>query len=418
MATVTVAQITDTLKQHLNLSTVGDKAPDTETKPQQPDIEYHPDRTKWEARTARRLAADPSLPRAPLPAGFPKKLESPLVWEGSDWTDEKEWVYALTAPDLEEIASALKHFRSLDKPLGFVSQTTFPLPTLGPILAGIARELHSGRGFSVVRGIPVASYSREDVVIIYAGVSSYVGEKRGLQHHDGAVLAHIKDLTALYDNSEIGAPAFTTDPQVFHTDLGDIISLFALEVAAEGGVSKISSSWRVYNHIAEHRPDLIETLSQPWPFDGFGADPPYTSHPLLAYVGDKVVVQYARRSLTGYLGAARSSNIPPITEAQAEALDTLHFLAEQYALRLDFQKGDIQYINNLSIFHARDGFRDDKEHARHLVRLWLRNEELAWAIPEYLDLHWQRLYNGLTVDPEKQKFPLEPEIRDPKGAKY
>ena len=76
-----------------------------------------------------------------------------------------------------------------------------------------------------------------------------------------------------------------------------------------------------------------------------------------------MVVQYARRALTGYLGLPRSANIPPITEAQAEALDTLHFLAEQYALRLDFQKGDIQYINNLSIFHARDGFRDDKEHA-------------------------------------------------------
>ncbi|KAF7967852.1 hypothetical protein HWV62_32900 [Athelia sp. TMB] len=336
MATITVAQITDMLEQHLSLSTSGAEAADTEAKPQQPDIEYHPDRTKWEARTARRLAADPSLPRASLPASFPKKLESPLVWEGSDWKDEKDWVYALTAPELKEIAGALKHFQGLDKPLGFVSQTTFPLPTLGPILAGIARELHSGRGFSVVRGIPVDSYSREEVVIIYAGVSSYIGEKRGLQDTDGAVLAHIKDLTALYDTSDIGAPAFTTDPQVFHTDAGDIISLFALEVAAEGGVSKISSSWRVYNHIAEHRPDLIETLSQPWPFDSFGANPPYTSRPLLAYAGDKVVVQYARRLLTGYLGQPRSADIPPITEAQAEALDALHFLAEKYELRLDF----------------------------------------------------------------------------------
>lgn len=60
----------------------------------------------------------------------------------------------------------------------------------------------------------------------------------------------------------------TESSKVFHTDAGDVISLFALEVAAEGGVSKISSSWKVYNHLAEHRPDLIETLSQPWPYDG------------------------------------------------------------------------------------------------------------------------------------------------------
>lgn len=152
--------------------------------------------------------------------------------------------------------------------MGFISQSTFPLPTLGSVLSGISRELHTGRGFSVLRGIPVASYSREDNVIIYAGVSSYVGELRGLQVADNdGVLAHIKDLSQTHPAKSIGAPAYTTDPQVFHTDAGDIISLFALETAAEGGVSKISSSWKVYNYLAENRPDLIATLSEPWTFD-------------------------------------------------------------------------------------------------------------------------------------------------------
>ncbi|KZP02489.1 Clavaminate synthase-like protein [Athelia psychrophila] len=413
MATITTSQIIDTLKQHLNLSTPEIK----EAKPQQPDIEYQPHRAKWEARTALRLAVDPSLPSTPLPAGFPKKLESPLVWEGSDWKDEKNWVYALTPSELDEIAEALKHFQGLDKPLGLVSQATFPLPTLGPVLSGIARELHGGRGFSVLRGIPVDAYSREEVVIIYIGVSSYVGNLRAVQDDNtGGMLAHIKDLSAVYDARAIGSPAYTTDKQVFHTDSGDIISLLALETAAEGGVSKIGSSWRVYNHIAEHRPDLIETLSQPWPYDGFGAGP-CTARPLLGFVDDKMIIQYSRRALTGFQGLPRSADIPPISEAHAEALDTLHFLAEKYALSLDFQKGDIQYVNNLSIFHARDGFRDDKENTRHLLRLWLRNEELAWKIPEYLNANWQRLYYSL--DPEKQVFVLEPEMRSvSKGVKY
>jgi hypothetical protein len=74
-----------------------------------------------------------------------------------------------------------------------------------------------------------------------------------------------------------------------------------------------------------------------------------------------LIIQYARRSFTGYWGLPRSSNIPPITEAQAEALDTLHYTAEKYAASLDFHQGDIQYANNLSIFHARAGFRDSKE---------------------------------------------------------
>lgn len=37
----------------------------------------------------------------------------------------------------------------------------------------------------------------------------------------------------------------------------------------------------------------------------------------------------------------------------------MHFLAEEHSASLDFQKGDVQYVNNLSIFHARNGFRDE-----------------------------------------------------------
>lgn len=91
---------------------------------------------------------------------------------------------------------------------------------------------------------------------------------------------------------------------------------------------------------------------------------PYTSRPLLFHTPakatspERVVIQYARRGFTGFLNLPRSKDIPPITEAQAEALDALHFLADRFSVTLDFQKGDIQYVNNLSIFHARDGFTD------------------------------------------------------------
>ena len=98
-----------------------------------------------------------------------------------------------------------------------------------------------------------------------------MGSARGKQDGTGAVLAHIKDLTISHANEKggIGNSAYTTDKQVFHTDAGDIISLFVLQTAVEGGLSRISSSWRVYNELAETRPDLIKTLSEPWVFDTY-----------------------------------------------------------------------------------------------------------------------------------------------------
>jgi alpha-ketoglutarate-dependent taurine dioxygenase len=73
----------------------------------------------------------------------------------------------------------------------------------------------------------------------------------------------------------------------------------------------------------------------------------------------RIIIQFSRRSFTGYGSLARSSELPPLTESQAVALDALHFLAKKHSLVLDFQKGDIQYVNNLSILHARNGYTED-----------------------------------------------------------
>jgi len=163
---------------------------------------------------------------------------------------------------------------ALNQPLGYIDQSTFPLPTLHPTLRDLSKELHNGRGFFVLRGLRIDDYSREDNIIIYTGVSSHIGSIRGrqqdtrLENGKSPVISHIKDITSTADRAQIGAPSNTADKQVFHTDAGDIISLLCLSPAAEGGESYLSSSWNVYNILAKERPDLIHTLSQDWPVDG------------------------------------------------------------------------------------------------------------------------------------------------------
>ena len=263
---------------------------------------------------------------------------------------------------------------ALGKPLGFISQETFPLPNLHAELRAISRELHFGHGFKVVRGMPVGRHSREDNIIIYAGLSSHIAPVRARQdskYQDrpaDVVLNHIKDLSSSAAKTQIGAPAYTADKQVFHTDVGDIVSLFALSTAAEGGTSRLASTWRVYNELAATRPDLIETLAQDWTADTFGNTSQAASvRPLLYYqpatgeAPERVILQYARRVFTGFGALPRSTSIPPITEAQAEALDAVHYLGERFNVGLDFRQGDIQYVNNLAVFHARDGFTDTAE---------------------------------------------------------
>lgn len=142
---------------------------------------------------------------------------------------------------------------------------------------------------------------------------------------------------------------------------------------------------------------------------------PYTSRPLLYHQPatssspERVVLQYARRYFVGFGALPRSAAIPPITEAQAEALDALHFLGERFSVSTNFERGDVQYVNNLAVFHARDGFTDTPTKQRHLLRLWLRDPERAWETPGPLADKWESVYGG--VEAGRQVFPLEPYIR-------
>jgi hypothetical protein len=90
----------------------------------------------------------------------------------------------------------------------------------------------------------------------------------------------------------------------------------------------------------------------------------FTTRPLLYHqkatdtLPERVALQYARRYFVGFGALPRSHDIPPITEAQAEALDALHFLGDKLSVSTNFAKGDMQFINNLAVFHARDAFTD------------------------------------------------------------
>jgi hypothetical protein len=155
----------------------------------------------------------------------------------------------------------------LDLPLSHVCQSTFPLPALGPRLRSHSRTVHMGIGFVLLRGFPIADIDALERIILFVGVSSYIGNIRARQDPGGAAISHITDLTHVH-KSAIGNPAFTAGRQAMHTDPGPVIGMLCLDVAAEGGQSIIASSSTIYNRLAATRPDLLRTLSEDWVLDG------------------------------------------------------------------------------------------------------------------------------------------------------
>lgn len=80
---------------------------------------------------------------------------------------------------------------ALDQDGDLVGPTNFPLPTLGPKLRELSRDVHSGKGFCVIRGLEPAAYSVEDLTLAYLGVQSYIAEQRGRQDERGNMIGQL-----------------------------------------------------------------------------------------------------------------------------------------------------------------------------------------------------------------------------------
>jgi hypothetical protein len=85
-----------------------------------------------------------------------------------------------------------------------------------------------------------------------------------------------------------------------------------------------------------------------------------------------------------------------LTEAQAEALDAIHFIARKHEVKPRMERGDIRFINNMALLHRREAFENpkgkDAARGRHLVRAWLHNEQECWKLPGPLRLAWARVF--------------------------
>jgi Taurine catabolism dioxygenase TauD, TfdA family len=99
--------------------------------------------------------------------------------------------------------------------------------------------------------------------------------------------------------------------------------------------------------------------------------------------------------------------LDPLTPAQLNALDIVLNLAQKHHVAVNMQPGDILFVNNLSNMHSREPFEDKGRRKRHLLRLWLYNENLGWKIPNELQSSWDAIYANCSemVD---MVFPVEP----------
>ena len=96
-----------------------------------------------------------------------KPAIGPSVWHVADLGQDESWIYRLSADDILELESALHELPAELDDLRAVTRATFPLPALSAKLAGLQREVIEGRGFVLLKGLPLERYSRHEAATLY-----------------------------------------------------------------------------------------------------------------------------------------------------------------------------------------------------------------------------------------------------------
>jgi hypothetical protein len=235
-------------------------------------------------------------------------------------------------------------------------------------------EVLNGRGFVLVRGLPLERWTTREAATAFLVIGVHLGSLR-MQNADGHLLGHVKDLgrSSTDPNTRIYQ---TRERQTHHTDSCDVVGLLCLRSAKSGGLSNLVSSTTIFNEMRRRRPDLACALFDPIETDRRGEVPaggkPYFSIPVFNWYEGLLSTIYQRQYIES---ARRLPGVAPLTSEQIEALDMFDALANDPSLNLmmEFQSGDMQFVHNHTILHDRTAFEDfpEPERKRHLLRLWL-----------------------------------------------
>ena len=325
-------------------------------------------------------------------AGIITPIVGPSVWFAAEMRErEAEWSYRLSPPQTVELEEARRAVQERGLDIAAIQREDFPLPTLGPVLDRLTTEVLDGRGFALLRGVPVEGRPIVEAATIYWGIGCYFGSARS-QNAKGHLLGHVYDLGgSSASNPNIRSYA-TSERQNFHIDRCDMVALLCLRRAKSGGLSAVVSSMAAHNVMLERRPDLLERLYRPMPVDRRGEVPegksPFYEAPVFNPHAGHVSVLYSRL----HIGSSqRFPEARRLTPEDIAALDMLAELAGDPLLRLDmtFMPGDIQFLHNHTILHARTAYEDwsEPERKRHLLRLWLAPPEARPLPPVFAECY-------------------------------
>jgi len=307
-------------------------------------------------------------------------IEGPSAWRRADLHTE-DYRIALSGAALDEIRRAADALRQFPLPTILRRPDEFDMPACRAAMTEVRRVLDRGVRFAIVDRLPLDELGAEAATEIYWLLSSMVARPVA-QSLDGKLVYDVLDTgRAALPGSGV-RPDQTNIELKFHTDNSynttppERVGLLCLRAAKLGGHSRVASFHTLYNALlARHRECLARLYRSFW-FDRqrefHDGEEPVFSAPVFT-AGEELQARFSAHQIRGGYAVKGEA----LDADGAAALAALLDLFEDDTLSADFdlEPGQMQFVDNRVLGHARSEFEDfpEPERRRHLVRLWLRD---------------------------------------------
>lgn len=232
-------------------------------------------------------------------------------------------------------------------------------------------EVRAGRGFVVVRGLPLRSL--DGFIAAVREVGEHFGHQLS-QNAQGELVGHVIDASGEDPTPRMYRSNLELRP---HSDITAMIALGCWQKSQSGGESVVVSGVTVHDEIRRRAPQLLAPLYRGYHYhrlgeEGPGEEPvtPYRV-PVFSVRNQQLSCRYQR---TGIAGGHKALGVP-LTDEDIAAFNLFDEIAKAPENRLSFflERGEMLVLNNYALMHARTQFTNfpEPERQRRLIRLWL-----------------------------------------------
>lgn len=283
------------------------------------------------------------------------------------------WRYRLTAEEIREITAATEAALTAGRTLADITRENFELPLLAGRILRWRDNIMDGPGLKLIKGLPVETMTTEEIEIAFWGIGHHLGMP-GAQNPANELLGHVTDYGERADDPFVRL--YRTAANIrFHCDAADIVGLLCIHPAMSGGQSRLVSTVTLFNELLKQKPHLVSRLFEPFRMDLRGetrrGQQPYSLISPAQFAEGRLRTFYH----SDYFRSVERHEGITLTAVERDILDFYDDLAldPKYHLDMWLEPGDMQFVSNHTIAHARTAYEDDPaaDKKRHLLRLWL-----------------------------------------------